>query len=59
MKTPWFDREKNVWVDKDEYDGNKKESTEEIDAEITAAKEATVDRSFAESLMVNEDDMPF
>ena len=59
MKTPWFDRENNVWVDKDEYDGNKKESTEEIDAEITAAKEATVDRSFAESLMVNEDDMPF
>ena len=59
MKTPWFDRENNVWVDKDEYDGNKKESTEEIDAEITAAKEATIDRSFAESLMVNEDDMPF
>ena len=69
MKTPWFDRANGVWVDKDEFEGNNKKDTAEIDAEIKAAKEAVLhtssessngqSASFAESLMIDEDNMPF
>lgn len=69
MKTPWFDRANGVWVDKDEFEGNNKKDTAEIDAEIKAAKDAVLQTSsassngqsasFAESLMIDEDNMPF
>ena len=69
MKTPWFDRANGVWVYKDEFEGNNKKDTAEIDAEIKAAKEAVLhtssessngqSASFAESLLIDEDNMPF
>jgi hypothetical protein len=69
MKTPWFDRESGTWVDKDEFDNENKKETESVDAEIEAAKKAVSDvstkplentaHSFAQSLTINEDDMPF
>ena len=65
MKTPWFDRESGLWVDKDEFDGKNKKDTAEIDAEINAARNAVSTQqtekaiSFAESLMVDDGNLPF
>lgn len=65
MKTPWFDRANGVWVDKDEFEGKNKKMTEGVDAEIEAAKHAVAEvsespaQSFASSLEINDDDMPF
>jgi hypothetical protein len=68
MKTPWFDKSNNIWVDKDEYDGNNKETIANVDAEIEAAREALVVPTipttqefsdFTSKIRVEEDDMPF
>lgn len=70
MKTPWFDKANNIWVDKDEYDGTNKEAIADVDDEIKAAKEALVVPTipttpqdladFRSRITVeDEDDMPF
>lgn len=44
MRVPWFDKSKNLWVDKEEYDkehGNKKrEEAEKVEEEIKEAEKA-------------------
>lgn len=71
MKTPWFDRDNGVWVDKEEFDGVSGKDTYEADAEIAAAREAVSavgnvaepttppTKSFADSLTLDDEDMPF
>ena len=67
MKTPWFDRNNNVWVDKAEFELTNKQKTTDVDDEIKAAKQAVAEvsaapkqeQSFAASLEINDDDMPF
>lgn len=71
MKTPWFDRDNGVWVDKEEFDGINGKDTSEVDAEIAAAREAVSSvgnviepntsptKSFADSLTLDDEDMPF
>jgi hypothetical protein len=67
MKTPWFDRNNNVWVDKVEFEATNKQKTTDVDDEIKAAKQAVAEvsaapkqeQSFAASLEINDDDMPF
>jgi hypothetical protein len=73
MKTPWFDKSNNVWVDKNEYDGVNKSAIAEADAEIIAAKAAVASvvtnsnvqvddekkKKFITNITLNDDDMPF
>lgn len=71
MKTPWYDKANNIWVDKDEYDGKGKEAVMEADAEIEAAKSKLIDNqtpttvtneekaSFVSAISADVDDMPF
>lgn len=70
MKTPWFDRDNNVWVDKEEFDAVNGKVTADVDSEIETAKQAVYEvgnvgavenkaQSFADSLTLDEDDMPF
>ena len=67
MKTPWFDKANNIWIDKDEYDGNNNDAVAEVDAEIEAAKAALVSTpaptqevsDFRAKINVEDDDMPF
>jgi hypothetical protein len=65
MKTPWFDRNNGVWVDKDEFDASSNNATQTIDTEIEESRKAMTEASikandFAASLTLNdEDDMPF
>lgn len=57
MKTPWFDRTKNIWVDKEEIEGVNKEVVNEINNEINVAKETN--NNFAQSLEIDDDELPF
>jgi hypothetical protein len=66
MKTPWFDRTNNIWVDKDEFNGETE--TANVNNEIEAAKKAisimgvekTEPSDFIKSITLDdEDDMPF
>ena len=66
MKTPWFDRTNNIWVDKDEFNGDTE--TANVNNEIEAAKKAisvmgvekTEPSDFIKSITLDdEDDMPF
>ena len=71
MKTPWFDKTNNIWIDKDEYDGTNKEAIADADAEIEAAKASLVNPNptptvssqelmdFRAKITVEDDDMPF
>jgi hypothetical protein len=64
MKTPWFDGKTNKWVDKDEFNGTKREDVEEINDKINQAKiEVTAPHApstdFVKSLEIDDDDMPF
>lgn len=71
MKTPWFDKANNIWIDKDEYDGTNKEAIADADAEIEAAKASLVNANptptvssqelmdFRAKITVEDDDMPF
>ena len=71
MKTPWFDKANNIWVDKDDYDGNSKEAIADVDAEIEVAKAALINNTpiqtapnseletFKAKIRVEDDDMPF
>jgi hypothetical protein len=64
MKTPWFDRKQNKWVDKETLTQPKNDEVEDINEQIDEVKtELTtnnpVDTSFASSLEVSDDDMPF
>jgi hypothetical protein len=64
MKTPWFDRNNGVWVDKEEFDGASNNATQTIDTEIEESRKAMTEASnkandFAASLTLNDDDMPF
>lgn len=71
MKTPWFDKANNIWIDKDEYDGNNNEAVAEVDAEIEAAKTALINTpstttfteeeksAFRAKISAEVDDMPF
>ena len=71
MKTPWFDKANNIWIDKDEYDGTNKEAIADADAEIEAAKASLVNAKptptvssqelmdFRAKITVEDDDMPF
>ena len=81
MKTPWYDKEKGVWVDKEEYNaehGNERTNAEAAVAEVknavaemakaaepvapvAPAPSVTVQEkpSFAASITVNDDDLPF
>lgn len=66
MKTPWFDRANNIWVDKDEF--NDKNGTARVDNEIDEAKKAVstmgvnkTNDDFIKSITINDDDddMPY
>ena len=73
MKTPWFDRNNNIWVDKDEYDGVSNSATDEINSDLEDARKMISNISstqvrnsdnsksdFIKSItMDDDDDMPF
>ena len=70
MKTPWFDRNTGMWVDKDEFDAKNKAKTEDIDADRDSAKDKVKEimvtnqvnenkQGFVDSLMIDDDGMPF
>jgi hypothetical protein len=70
MKTPWFDRNTGMWVDKDEFDAKNKAKTEDIDADIDSAKDKVKEimatnqvnenkQGFVDSLMIDDEGMPF
>lgn len=67
MKTPWFDKANNIWVDKEVYDGDNKCVIAEADAEIMAAKasvaaQATVStpkNEFISSITIQDEELPF
>ena len=65
MKTPWFDKSKGIWVDKEEYEAAHGANTTEINKEIKDAEakvkenEKTNNNSFANSLEINDDDLPY
>jgi hypothetical protein len=45
MKTPWFDRENNIWVDKDEYDGKNNDDIYSANMDIENAKKLIVEQT--------------
>lgn len=70
MKTPWFDRNTGMWVDKDEFDAKNKAKTEDIDVDIDSAKDKVKEimatnqvnenkQGFVDSLMIDDEGMPF
>jgi hypothetical protein len=75
MKTPWFDRENNIWVDKDEYDGKNDDAINEVNQKIETANKIIINtpttnlevnnktekEDFASAINVEEDNdnLPF
>lgn len=65
MRTPWFDKSKGVWVDKEEYEAEHGANTNEVDKEIKEAEnkvkenEKSNNNSFVGSLEINDDDLPY
>ena len=69
MKIPWFDREKGIWVDKDEYNAAHNIQTQAVDQEIEKASYAashpeapaeTKSESIMDSLIIkDEEELPF
>lgn len=62
MRIPWFDKQKGMWVDKEEYEKEHGANTSEINQEIKDAeakiKESEKNKSFASSLEIDDDDLP-
>lgn len=62
MRIPWFDKQKGMWVDKEEYEKEHGANTSEINHEIKDAeakiKESEKNKSFASSLEIDDDDLP-
>lgn len=62
MRIPWFDKQKGMWVDKEEYEKEHGANTSEINQEIKDAeakiKETEKNKSFASSLEIDDDDLP-
>jgi hypothetical protein len=77
MRIPWFDKENNIWVDKEEYENvhgiqkteaeqEAKDASEEMKNLAKSAEAAPVTskveekkESFAASITVDDDDLPF
>ena len=66
MKTPWFDRDNGVWIDKEEHDGVSGEAIANANAEIAAARQNVSNMStpspqddFFGSISLNDDDLPY
>lgn len=63
MRIPWYDKQKGVWVDKEEYEKEHGANTTAINKEIkdaeNAVKESEKNKSFANSLEINDDDLPY
>ena len=62
MRVPWFDKQKGVWVAKEDYEKEHGANTTEINQEIRDAeaeiKEQEKNNSFASSLEISDDDLP-
>jgi len=65
MRIPWFDKQKGMWVDKEEYEKEHGANTKDINDEIKNAEnkvkenEKTNNNSFVGSLEINDDDLPY
>ena len=62
MRIPWFDKQKGVWVAKEDYEKEHGANTTAINNEIKDAenkiKENEKNNSFASSLEISDDDLP-
>ena len=66
MKTPWYDRDNGVWIDKEEHDGVYTEETAKANTEIAEARQniknmstPTPQDDFFGSITLNDDDLPY
>jgi hypothetical protein len=68
MKTPWFDKSNNMWVDKDEYDSVNEAKKAVAENDVRAAESAitggtiqvtTKKDDFVDSLTVKDNDLPW
>lgn len=69
MRVPWYDKSKGIWVDKEEYDKEHGANTKEINDDIKDAEnkvkeqekqaEKPQNKSFADSLQLGDDDLPY
>ena len=71
QKYPWWDKEKNKWVDRAEFNSHKNEQEEELKSEEKAAEEklkvevpkekSEEDKKFVQSIVIedNEEELPF
>ena len=62
-KYPWFDKKNNKWVDRDEFNKNKREQVAEEDKKVDEAdkklkepEKYTEDLSLANDIEVNDED---
>lgn len=58
---PWYDRENNKWVSKDEFEQSKKENVNTIDSQIEKAEKEYINESpvIDDILIKDDDDLPF
>ena len=64
MRIPWYDKSKGTWVDKEEYEKEHGANTTKINEEIKEAEQKVKEsesnnKSFASSLEINDDDLPY
>lgn len=73
MRIPWYDKDNNIWVDKEEYDkahgierGNSEQEVEEATETVAAAAKAVDEKTTAKKTLADEitikdeqDDLPF
>lgn len=73
MRVPWYDRDQNKWVDKEEYDASHKDEEKKADDEIQRAEEAAAHpeqvnevkpieepkQDIMASMTIQDDDLPF
>ena len=67
MKTPWFDRDNGVWVEKNEVDEIKKKESNAANADINTARQnisnlgqpKTQEDDFFSAITLDEDDLPY
>ena len=65
MRIPWYDRDKGMWVDKEDYENEHKNQVKESDDLIEKANYAVVHPESAkkpdivDSMTIQEEDLPF
>ena len=69
MKTPWYDKANNMWVDKEEYDSINEAKKVAAENDVKAAESAitggtiqqstTAKKEFIKSVTISEDELPY